>query len=803
MMAELAADLRIAIRTLLRARGFTAAAVVTLALGIALNASVLAVVNAYLLKSLPYPEATRLYSIRYAPPDQNPPRGLQALPWHSLDDVIEHPIAWDLDMFFLIGGDHPERAPGAWVTPGFMQGLGIRAVVGRVFGPDDFQSGSPQVALISHSLWHARFSGDPSIVGQRFEAYVSDRPTEPEIFTIVGVLPAGFWHVNPYTEVFVPLRATTYPYMARLREGIPLAEAERRITALVKSGVGPVPADWQASVRSVHSEYVGRLRPILVAIAAAAALVLLIACANVAFLLLIRATRREREIAVRLALGAGRIQIARMLAVEGLALGAAATAGGIALSWLALRRLAPIVQQQLGRPAPGGAPAIAVDGFVLTAALACCVVTAFTFALVPLLTSWRANLSRAMQAGSRSGAEGKGSRRTRSALIALEVAASLALLAGCGLMVRTVVHLLSVDLGYRTERVLAASVGLRERSYPDAVVRQAFYERLVRRLAQVPGVESVALTNWPAVAPPRPQPLEAEDAAGAARREAGIVGVSPGYFATLGVPRVEGRDFALSDRIGAEPVALVSETLARRLWPQGSVLGRRIRATGREAPGADPSSVAWRTVVGVVKDVRQSHTDEDRADLYVPLLQVPGRFASVYVRTAGEPLLWLSALRRALKEIDPAASLQATGTLQGLIDEQLARPRFLAGLLAAFAVFAVLLALLGMYGVIAYAVKQREHEIAVRMAVGADARDVMLLFLRQGALVLGIGIAAGLYGAAVIGRLLAAQVHGIRSNDPPTLVAASLAFACAGLAAVWWPARRAARTDPAVALREE
>ena len=497
-------DLRIAARTLWKTPGFTLVAVLTLALGMALNVTVFAVMNAYLWRSLPYPGARRLYNVLYSNPGQQRPPGLETLDWSALAAVVEHPIAWDLDVFYLIGGDHPEAAPGAWVTPGFMQALGTQPAMGRAFSPGEFRTGSPQVALISHSLWRNRFGGDHAILGRRFEAYVSDRPQEPEGFTIIGVLPAGFWHLNPYTQVLAPLRAPSYPYMVRLRESVPPAEVEQRISEFVRRGIGSAPAGWQARLRSAHSEYVARVRPTLLAVAAAAGLVLLIACANVAFLLLIRATRRHKEITVRLALGAGRGHIARMLLAEALLLGMTATAAGVALSGLALGWLAPIVQTQLGRTAPGGVAAIALDGAVLAAAGVCCLFTAVAFSLAPLVTSWRASLSGAMHSGARSGTEGTGSRRTRSALIALEVAGSLALLAGCGLMIRTVLRLLRADLGYQAERVLVAHLGLRQRSYPDPAARLTFYEHLLPRLAAVPGVRAAAFSELAAIPAPSP-----------------------------------------------------------------------------------------------------------------------------------------------------------------------------------------------------------------------------------------------------------------------------------------------------------
>ncbi len=303
-----------------------------------LSAAALIVVNAYLVRTLPYPSAQRLYNVRYAAPGASQPRGMEALDWAALGDAIEHTIAWDLDMFYLLGGDHAEAAPGAWVTPGFMQGLGIQPAFGRGFDAGAFVSGSPQVALISHRLWQSRFSGDPQILGRRFEAYVSDRPEEAEAFTIVGVLPADFWHVNPYTEVLAPLRAPTYPYLVRLREGVAPGDAAARMTALVRGSASGLTPDWRVEIVSAHEQYVTTIRPILRAIWGAAILVLLTAWANVAGLLLIRAARRRKEIAVRMALGAGGGAIARLLLLEGAVLGTAATVIGLVAGGLADQR---------------------------------------------------------------------------------------------------------------------------------------------------------------------------------------------------------------------------------------------------------------------------------------------------------------------------------------------------------------------------------------------------------------------------------------------------------------------------------
>lgn len=632
-------DLRIALRSLKKARGFAAAVVATLALAIALATSVLAVVNAYLIRALPYPGASRLYGVSYSRPGEAAPRGLADLSWDALSDVVEHPISWDLDMFYLVGGDHPDAAPGAWVTPGFMQGLGIRPAVGRGFAPDEFKPGGPQVALLSHGLWQRRFGGDSGVIGRQFGAYVSDRPSDPDLFTIVGILPANFWHLNPYTEILTPLRAPSYPYLVSLREGISPAVAEQRITDLVRQGQGRPATQPSVELRSVHAQYTRTIRPILLAIGAAVGLVLLIAGANVAFLALIRGTRRQREVAVRLALGAGRTQVARMLLAEALLLAGTAALVGTGLARVLLRLLAPGVQLQLGRPIPGGPAALSIDGTVAAATVGLTLLLGAALTLAPLLAS-RHSLFSMLRRG-KSGTEGSHGRRTRAALIAVEVAGSLSLLVACGLMVRTVVGLLQVDLGIQPARVLTATLGLRERSYPDAEPRITFYERLLGELGQTSGVTGAALSAPSPLSEFEPTPIQAEDPGSPASSVAGIRWITPGYFTVLAIPVSQGRDFSNQDRAGSEPVAILSQSAARRLWPGKPALGKRLRVVERQITRWDTVTVT-RTVVGVVRDVRHSPTDSVPAEVYVPLLQAPGRFAAIVLvprgrRPAGSP----------------------------------------------------------------------------------------------------------------------------------------------------------------------
>jgi predicted permease len=800
-MPAFATDIHLAVRALLKSRGFTATTLLTLALGITFCTTAVVVMKGYLLQNLPYPAADRLYTVRYGAPGEPVPRGMEAIDWTSAADVIEQPIAWDLDAFYLLGGGQAETIPGAWVTPGFVEGLGIRPALGRGFDAASFAPGSPNVALISHGLWTGRFAADPHIVGRTFSAYVSDRPEEAERFTIIGVLPPDFWHLNSYTDIFAPLRAPTYPYMVRLRPGVTPEDAASRITALVTTGVSGLPPRWRASLVSSHEAYVQAVRPMLRAVTVAAAVVMLVACANVAGLLLIRATRRRKEIAVRAALGAGRGAIARMLLAEGLIFGTAGTALALLATRLALGWLAPLVQLQLGRRAPGGPAAFTVDAATMAFAAGLGLATALLCTLVPLLTARRPGLQAALQSDGRTATEGRRSRRLRSALIAFEIAASLALLTGTSLMLRSVVGMLQVDLGFDARRVILASVTLRQSRYPDGTARLAVFDRIQSRLSGIAGAESVGLTTaWP-VQQPRLQPIAATTPPDTAAARAAVHAVGGAYFPTLGIPLAAGRLFDRTDARGSEPVALVSESLARRLWPAGQAVGSRLTVPLEQEQG-DPVPVSHR-VVGIVRDVRQGPEDSDPADVYVPLAQTPGRFAFVLMRTSGHPSGWLAPLRAAFHDVDPEIPVARAALLQDRVDDLVAGRSFLASLFAAFAVFAALLALVGVYGVIAYAVQQRTREIAVRMALGADPARLTRLFVRQGAAILAGGLALGVLGALAAGRLIESQLYGVTPRDPVALGAAVVAFAAAGLLAIWWPSRRAAATDPAIALRAE
>ena len=796
-MSGYMSDLRVVFRMLGRTPGFAVAAIGTLGLGLAVTIVALLLVKAYLFTALPYHSAHQLYDVRYAAPGQRPPGGLEALDWESLADIAAEQIAWDLDAFYLIGGQQAEMVPGAWVTPGFVQGLGVQPAIGRGLDASAFAPGAGNLALISHRLWTSRFGADPGILGRTFSAYVSDRPQEAETFTIVGVMPAAFWHVNVYTDVIVPLRAKTYPYMVRVREGVTAEQLGARIGELVRREASRVPDGWAPQVMPSHSLYVQSVRPILRAVWIAAALVLVVACANVAGLLVVRATGRQREIAVRAALGAGPGRIARLLLVESLVMGACATALALLAAQLLLGSLGPSIQLQLGRRVPGGLSALALDGWSAAAAVLVGLATVVICTLAPLATLARPALAGVLQRSSRSATERRSSR-LRASLITVEIAVSLALLGGSALMLRTVAGLAAVDLGFDANRVLLASMTLRQNRYPDAASRHAMFERLTSRLDALPGARAVGLTTaWP-MQPPRAVPVSI-----AGRPDGGTAGlhfIDDGYLEALQIPLAGGRAFTSRDRTGSAPVALVSESLARRLWPSGDVLSRSL--TVEEGDGDAPGRVE-RAVVGVVRDVRQGPQDQDPADVYVPMLQSPGRFSFVLLRTSGDPAGSVTAFRAAVREVDPEIAVPNARPLQVVVDESAARPRAIAWLLSSFALMATVLALIGVFGVVSHTVRQREREIAIRIAVGADPARLTRLFVRQGLMVLGAGLIIGLAGAVATGRLIESQLFGVTASDPVALVGAAAAFAAVGMAAIWWPSRRAAATDPAIALRAE
>jgi putative ABC transport system permease protein len=802
MAADLWHDLRFAVRSLRRSWGYTLTAVATLACGLSLTAATLAIVNAYLLRAMPYPDAQRIFHLRYAPPGPYEPRGMSAIDWTALNDVVDATIITAGETYFLPGPGYAPSISGSRVSPGYITGLGVRPVIGRVFTDEEYRPGAEGVIIIGQALWKDRFGSDPQVLGRRLEVRSEDPAAAPQSLRVVGVLPPGFWFgrdSSAKTEFIVPLRAPAKPYMVRLREGVSVAVAEQRLTAAARAVGSDFRENWAGlQLDSIHTRYVATVRPVLIGITVAAGLLLALVGANVAVLILLRGMRRQKEVAVRIALGAERWHLARMLAAEtGLICGAAAVLA-VALTTSALRVLAPLIETHLGKPSPHGTEAIAVDSTVMLLIAAAGLVLVLLLSFLPLLAAGQRGFVDALRREGLSGTDGPFMRRLRATLIAAEIAGSFVLLVGCGLMLRSAINIMRTDLGYRPEHIVRVRVVLPNRSYPDPAAMHVFYHRLLERVRAETTVPVTLSGSFPPFYDRFQQPLETEEAPNAEKTVA-TVQVGAGHFGIMGMEIVQGRDFTLADRVGSESVAVISETLARRLWPPGTAIGRRIR-TGPQ-PVQGEVVLAWRTVVGVVRDVRQTYSDQDLRDVYLPYLQEPTRFSVVEVRTERPPEYWLELVRTAVTPLDPFVRVPSATTFASL-DRQRASTNFVTSVLSLFAALAAALAVLGIYGVTAYAAQQREREVAIRMALGAPAHAVVRLFLRDAGWVIAAGIVLGVLGSLGAAKILASQIHGVQAFDPLTLATMGVFLTAAGVAATWWPARRASKKSPILVLKE-
>lgn len=793
-------DLKFALRQLLKSPGFSSVTVLSLAVGLALTASTMAVVNAYLLRSLPYPTADRLYHLRYAPVGPWEPRGMTDIDWKSLEDVVADTVTSSSATFYVKDDGPVARLRGLQMSPGFLRGLGVKPALGRAFTAEEFATGHESVAVIGHGMWRDRFGSDPRIIGRSLRVTREDEQQETR--RIVGVLPPGFWFgrdSSEAVEVMTPLRARLRTYMVRLHEGVPVAVAEKRITEAARNVGSDFRPDWTGChLQSVHDRYVENIRPVLVGISIAVGIVLVLVCVNVAVLMLLRALRRQKEVAVRVALGAKGQHILRMLVAEAGLICAASLALGLTLTGVTLHLLVPLVERQLGKPAPTAPSAIQIDPVVLLALGSVSLVIALSLAFIPALVPWQRRLADSLRLQGTASTEGPRMRRLRSSLISAEVAGSLVLLVGCGLMIRSAVNLTNTNLGFNPEQVLRVGVRLPGSPYTNAPALYRFYMALHERLPRETNSRLVLMTAFPPFYPANTHRFEATEAA-ANEAPVGLLRVGAGYFDVYDIPLRQGREFTDADRLGSEPVAVVSEAFARRLWPTGSVIGRQIRVAEGDAPGSDFG--LWRTIVGVVGDVRQGYEDSDLRDLYLPFLQSPSRFASVLVRTDRPLRFWDQSIRAAAAELNPHVLVTPAATIVSQ-DRQRASTRYLTSILTGFAAFAAFLAVLGIYGVTSYAVQQREREIAVRVAVGASRSAIIRLFLKEGARILVTGLGLGLFGAVGAVKILESQVYGVQPFDIATRIAACALMTVAGLFAIWWPARRAAARDPMLVLKE-
>ncbi|NNF27137.1 MAG: hypothetical protein HKO53_15355 [Gemmatimonadetes bacterium] len=785
-LRSLLKDLGYARRSLTRDPNFAATGIGIVGAAVALNVMVFAVVNAYLLQPLPYPEPDRVVDLRT--PDE-------VLPEHT-EGVLERTVSWDLDAFTILGDPGPQMARGAWVSHDFLDVYGVEPVIGRAFLPEESTPGGPAVALIGHGLWQDRFGGSTEVLGQVLRAYTSDRPDDAESFTIVGVLPAGFWHFNDYTEVLAPLRSPRAVYAGRLAAGVTPEGAAGVLTERVGRDRAAGSELTPVQVIRTHDRHVSGIRPTLVSLLIAVVLVLLVACTNVAVLLLVRTSRRAGEFDLRRLLGAGRARLGRQLVFEGLLVTSLAGVLGLGVAQAGLALLRRLSDPALWRGLPGGADALRIDPVVLTWTLACCAAAGVLFGVVSLWPSGGGR-NRRWGGGARS-TDTRGRRRARGAMVAVELALSLALLAGAGLMVQSAIHLQRQDLGFQPEGLTKGQLGLRQASYPEPQERLDFFDAVLADLGETPGVEAVGLVSAvPFTWGFGTREVESE---GAQREEAVLHVADEGYFRTLGIPLRQGRIFGPDDREGSPQVALVSPALAGRLWPDESPIGQRIRlATRGEEAEPDP----WATVVGEVGEVRKGVGGFEGGDVYFAHRQVASPWMNVVVRGTLPQRSLVEQMEAAVLEQDPTVAVSAVRNVSESIRAATAPSRFLATLFATFALLALVLATVGFYGVMAYAAKQAQKSLAIRMALGADARDVRRLFARDLVPVLAAGLLLGGLLSLGLSEALREQLHGVAPEDVRTLLGTALVLGVAAVLAAWLPVRRAERIQPMSILRGE
>ena len=807
-------DIRHSLRVLTKSPGFTAVALATLTLGIGATTAVFGVVNATLLRPLPYRDADRLVRIQ----EEHPMNRGRAMPafmtsatleaWRENPHTIDQIAGYSDRTFTYRDESEPVRVRGAAVSPALFPLLGATPLLGRVFTPDEEASASQPVAVLSYARWQDRHDADPNILGHLITL-------DDASYSVIGVMLEGFYFPDRETEIWIPLTLTmpqqrpgdrfimAFSGLARLRDGVSLAQAEAEGQTIVGRQAPLAPGMGAPTLRLVgfHDEMVREVRPALLALMAAVGFVLLIATANLANLLLARGAGRQRELAVRAAIGAGRGRLIQQLVTESVAL--SVIGGGLGLaaaSWIlgALPSFAPA-----GIPGLGEA---GIDGTVLAFALAASVGAGVLFGTVPALQASRFDLVRALNEGALQMGGGfrfRRGNRTRSVLVVAEVALALMLLVGAGLLVRSFVTLATVDPGFDPARVLTAELNLPRSQYSDTTAASALFDQVLARTIARPGVEAVGLvsslplTRGESLIAFRTQGQASptsRDEMTAARPQL----VSPGYLDAMGLRLVAGRFVTDRDTESSPRVVVVNEAFASAYFPGEDIVGQRLNL-GRGEPTE---------IVGVVGDVHHRGLDSrPQPELYFSYRQsLLGRGVprvSIVVRTTGDPRALGPFLRQDVLDLNPYLPIDNVMTMEARLASSVAQPRFYALVLGVFAASALALAMVGIYGVLAYTVSQRSREIGIRMALGADSGRIRNLVVRQGALLVGMGVALGLAGALVTTRALESLLFGVTPLDVPTLIAVPVLLITVAIAACYLPARRASRVAPMDALRCE
>jgi len=803
-MDVLLQDLRYAFRSLRQNPGFTLAAVLTLAIGLGANTAIFSLVNGVLLRPLPFPRPEQLAIVW----GRHPAIGRETvslpdfLDWRTGAPSFDQLAAIALTNYPVNGQGEAELVSGAVVTANFLRTLGVAPEIGRGFLPGEDSRAAPRVAILGYSYWQRRFGGRADAVGRQIDLG-AEGP-----YTIVGVAPRDLrWdgEVNLWTPLATdstrPRRSDFLTVIGRLRPGATLPRAQNELGVVTRRLEERYPATntgWRAELVPLQEELVGNIRPALLMFMGAVALVLLIACSNVANLMLARLTSRQREIAVRTALGASRSRLLRQLLVESIVL--ALIGGGVGLL------LATWGVDALRLSQAGTIPrleSVTLDLRVLAFALGLTVATGLAFGTMPALRLTRSDPQTGLRDGSRGATGSSGVGGARRGLVVAEVAIAVVLLSGAGLLLRSFDRLLEVNPGFRVDNVLTAQITLPRVKYADQSRRSALYEQLSARIATTPGVQAVGLvSSAPLGDGVGYEAFEIEHALTtdpATVQDAELLVATSGYFTALNIPLLSGRLFGPEDRADAPGVAVISQTMARRYWKGQDPLGARITRGDPRDPAAQ-----WYTIVGVVGDVRhESLSDAAYPQLYLPMAQAAGRRMILTARVSGDPMQVVAVLRRTLSELDSQVPLSSVRTMRERVAESTARPRSSATLLALFAATALLLALVGVYGVIAYGVNQRTRELGIRVALGAHPRQILRLVMRQGMTPVAAGLGLGFLTALVATRVLRSMLFEVSPADLLTYVMVGGSVLLAAIGASYWPARRATRIDPIVALRTD
>jgi len=808
-MKTLWQDVRYGARMLWKSKGFTLVAVAAVALGVGANTTIFSCVNALLLEPFAFTTTDRAVMVWERIIEEPKGRGSVApgtyADWREQSASFEELAAFTPSPFNMSEGEQPERLNGARVTPNLFRVLDARAEQGRTFTPEEAEPGRDGVVLIKRSLWERRFASDPSIVGKSIR--LDGRPR-----TIVGVMPQEFDFPVNGGELWVPLafepkdrenRGNRYlQVVGLLKPGATVRQAGEEVGAIAERARQLYPdtnSGRTAYAETLVESYTRGPRPYLIVLLAAVGFVLLIACANVANLLLVRSASRQRELAVRAALGASRWRLVRQLITESLLLSLVGGALGLLISVWGIDLLSKGLPPTFTRFIPGWKN-MTVNQPVLLFSLGLSLLTGLVFGTFPAIQATRQNLSESLKEGG--GNKGGTARsRARSVLVVFELAMSLVLVASAGLMVRSFVEMLRADLGLRPDGVLTMEMSLPRSAYPEQAQRQEFYERLVERTKALPGVRAAAVINFIPMSRSGSSSSyfrvegEAPPAKGRAPYATYNV-VTPGYFEAAGTQLLRGRNFTEADDSKARKVIIVNDALARRYFPAGDAVGRALVVSEDEGP--------WE-IVGVAADVKDEDMEE-RQDyaFYRPVRQQTWSSMGLLVRAeGGDPTALAPAVRGEVRALDPELPVYEVRTLRDIVDEALSAKRLAAMMMAVFALGALVLAGVGLYSVMSYTVAQRTHEIGIRMALGAQGRDVLRLVLRQGVVLVAVGLGIGLVGSYFMTRIMSSILYGVSATDPYVFGGVALLLAVVALAACYFPARRATRVDPMIALRYE